>query len=73
MINIISIIVSILLVLLSIGVLFCIYMLFRNDAVYNFRMSVLRVRGLEEYDRLPEYDEMMRKFWVWPLEKFFKK
>lgn len=49
----------------------CMFALVRNEWVYRQRIFVLRSEnGLEEFKRLPSYDEMMGRFWVWDVEKF---
>jgi len=52
----------------------CAYTLFRNACVFSYRMKVLeqcRQDGsLDAYSKLPSYDAMMLRFWVWPLSKF---
>jgi len=45
------------------------YLQVRNVMVYRFRSRVLE-ESMRDYDQLPEYDTMMWRFWVWPLEKF---
>ena len=60
------------------GALFSLLMLFRNNWVYNKRTEILnRQTNLSdlnnEYDRLPSYDQMMWRFWIWDIEKFIKK
>ena len=54
----------------AVGLVFCAYMLFRNQAVFNYRMKVLHEAGIDGYDKLSSYDVMFNKFWVWPLSKF---
>lgn len=62
------------------GILFCIYMLGRNQSVYDYRSSLLdEIKPGEKYFHLKidwfnsvQYEEMNRKFWVWPLSKFYK-
>lgn len=52
------------------------FMLYRNSWVYRARQSVLHDPDLPlevcmyEYDRLPPYETMLKKFWVWDLDKF---
>lgn len=52
----------------------CAFMLRRNEWVCDVRIQELRKmpveRGLHEHDRLPSYDEMLFKFWIWDVEKF---
>ena len=51
---------------LVIAFLFCLYMLGRNDRVYEERVSLI---GDPAYYNLPSYDEMMRKWWK-PVRRF---
>lgn len=54
------------------------YLLFRNWRVYKYRTGILgevfeyegMTERLEKYQALPEYDEMMWKFWIWPMSRF---
>jgi len=52
-----------------IGVVFCVYMLIRNEAVYDFKTKTL-YENYEEYDNYASYAEMMDIFWEWDFEKF---
>ena len=66
------------------GLLFCTYMLWRNIHVSNFRNQLIKFVYEDEdgepsdtwierrvwYNNLPDYDTMMNRFWIWPLEKF---
>ncbi len=54
------------------GMSFCAYMLFRNGRVYRYRVWLLE-NNRASYARLPEYDLMLNKFWVWPLSRFLPK
>lgn len=60
----------------SMGVLCGLFMLARNSWVYRARMSVLHDPSmtlgqcLAKYERLPSYDAMMRRFWVWEVNDF---
>lgn len=56
--------------LLPFILLFGLYMLVRNEAVYSYRVNFLQSQGVNEYLKLPDYDTMMLKFWVWPLSSF---
>ena len=52
-----------------------VYMLFRNEWVFEQRGKLIyyNIDGhliILEYE---DYDTMMRKFWVWDIEKFKKK
>lgn len=49
------------------GLAFCVMMLLRNEWVFRKRCSL---RGTPDYDRLPSYNEMVRRWWVWDIKKF---
>lgn len=54
---------------------FCVYMLLRNEKVHAFRLRMIySAKTLEDLKKLEDvsYMEMMRKFWVWPLDRFYK-
>lgn len=63
-----------------IGMIVClwfadIYYLVRNHMVYEFRINML----FDDYDKYIYYQNkgitysyMMRKWWVWPLSRFYK-
>ena len=53
------------------GLVACLYMAVRNQAVYNYRVKVLST-DMDKYERLPSYNTMMYKFWVWPMSRFDK-
>lgn len=56
----------------SIILLAVIFGLIRNWWVFDVRMRLLHVNyGL--YKKLPEYDAMMYRFWVWSVKKFLPK
>lgn len=44
--------------------------LIRNDAVFKYRCDLIE-KDYAGYSRLPTYDTMVRKFWVWPVSKFY--
>lgn len=48
-----------------------IYMLIRNDWVYRNRIRLL-YKDWDAYDRLPSYDSMWLRFWVWDINKFIQ-
>jgi hypothetical protein len=48
---------------------YCGMMLYRNHCVFQYRVKKI-YENMNEYDRLPSYDTMMRKFWVWDFDKF---
>lgn len=66
-------------VTMLVGIVFCIFMMFRNRWVYKARMRVLNDHGadleslgraLKEYHRLPDYNTMVWRWWVWDVEEF---
>lgn len=60
---------------------FFVYIMIRNQLVYIARGRFIDYFYTEDHDgyasgkrfheALPSYDEMMWKFWVWPLSKFY--
>lgn len=60
---------------------FFVYILIRNQLVYIARVRFINyfytedhdgyVSGKRFHEALPGYDEMLWKFWVWPLSKFY--
>lgn len=58
------------------GVAFAAAILIRNNWVYRARIGELNnphrtlTENLREHDRLPSYDAMMLRCWVWDVEKF---
>lgn len=64
-----------------IGLVFCFYMFVRNEAVHEARLRFIDyfyqqdpdgyASGKRFHEALPSYDEMLWKFWVWPLSKFY--
>lgn len=56
--------------LLLLGCLvWCLFMLVRNEWVYRSR---IKLTGTDDYHRLPSYDDMMKRWWVWSIKKFLK-
>lgn len=57
------------------------YMFIRNSAVADARIGFIKyfyeedpdgyAAGKRFHEALPSYDEMLCKFWVWPLSKFY--
>lgn len=57
------------------------YMFIRNSAVADARIGFIKyfyeedldghAAGKRFHESLPSYDEMLWKFWVWPLSKFY--
>lgn len=69
-------------IMIAVGLMisaFFIFMLHRNEWVYEERMRILYHSGtdsmecLVNYGKLVEYNEMLWKFWVWDVKKFEKK
>jgi len=61
-------------VLTSISVIFIFITVFiwiRNNWVYKNRIKLID-DDWEAYKKLPSYDQMMFKFWVWDINKFIK-
>ena len=58
--------------------LFCVFMLYRNESVYKERMKIINrismdadwVSKLKEFQKI-SYDQMIYKFWI-PVKKFYK-
>jgi len=48
--------------------IFGVIMMIRNKWVLNQRLSI----DYTLYDKLPSYNEMMFKFWIWDINKFIK-
>lgn len=49
------------------------FMLVRSQWVYSNRMRLLRESGgLNLYNQLPPYKEMVWRFWIWDVRKFLK-
>lgn len=59
----ICILICILVVFLLVALMFCNYMIDRNDLVYNFRMTVF-TENPDIYEKLSSYDTMMSYFWI---------
>jgi hypothetical protein len=49
------------------GCLFICLMLFRNSWVFERRSELL---GTSDYEKLPSYNYMYYRFWIWDVEKF---
>lgn len=54
-----------------IAILFSLYMLYRNDKVYEYHMNLLH-NNPNQYENLADYREMMAKWWEWDFTKFIK-
>lgn len=49
----------------------CIFMLYRNEWVCRERIRAID-KGTGTYEQLPTYEVMMRKFWIWDINKFLQ-
>lgn len=58
-------------VIATLAMAFCVYMMSRNECVYRFRIGLFHT-NFNNYLKLPPYDHMVNRFWVWPLERFLK-
>lgn len=47
----------------------CGFMMHRSNWVFSQRAKILN-RNLKEYETLVDFNTMMRKFWIWDIEKF---
>lgn len=60
-----------------IGFIVPLFMLFRVHWVFNKRMEILRNTDVSTsdrnslYERLPSFNEMMLRWWIWDVNKFF--
>jgi hypothetical protein len=51
--------------------LFSLYLMLRNSWVYRRRIELNRFEnGVHVIDSYVDYDTMLRKFWIWDVEKF---
>ena len=53
-------------ILCLIGIVFCGYMLVRNNWVHNHRIEIHNSNQVE-YETLWSYDKMMHNFWIWDV------
>lgn len=51
--------------------LFCVFMIVRNIWVCEERVNLIDSDFIS-YKRLPSYDVMLGKFWIWDVKKFLK-
>lgn len=65
------IILDVIMGLLILAIIFCVYMLYRNNCVYEYRTKLLW-SDYEAYETLPDYGVMVGRWWVWPMSKFLK-
>ena len=60
------------LILVSVISLFIVFFIWiRNIWVYKNRIKLIG-DNWEAYKKLPSYDQMVFKFWVWDINKFIK-
>ena len=69
--GVLKVITLIIVVVLIIAQLFCLFMLCRSEWVYSQRTKLL-YSDYDKYKKLPDYDIMVNKFWVWNVNKFIK-
>ena len=48
-----------------------IVLLIRVQKVYEYRVHLIW-NDFDTYRKLPSYDEMVLKFWIWDFDKFIK-
>lgn len=71
-------VVQIILYLCAAGIGGTIFLLFRLNWTFEARMRILDEPGkttseqLAQYERLPDYNTMMWRVWVWDVRKFLK-
>lgn len=63
------VIAKIILVISSAGLFASLFALVRVRWVFNMRINMID-EDYEAYKRLPTFDAMMRRFWVWDIEAF---
>jgi len=68
----------------SLGAMACLFLLWRNEKVYDFRMDLIEeakrcvrsggeeLAAVQWFESLPTYSQMVCRVWVWPLSKFVK-
>lgn len=54
------------------GMAWCSFMIYRVNRVYEWRMQILD-ESYADYKRLPSYEAMVRRFWIWDAHKFLPK
>ena len=60
------------LILVSVILFFiAVFIWIRNKWVYKNRIKLIN-DDWESFKKLPSYDQMMFKFWVWDINKFIK-
>jgi len=64
--------ITLLTILLIIWTIFGLYMLYRNNWVYEKRTGLV-FTNWEKYKQLQSYTYMLFHFWIWDVNKLFKK
>lgn len=67
--------------LLVMALVFCFYMLIRNNMVHKARQDFMEFfyhcdpngyeAGKKFHEHVPSYDKMLLKFWIFPLSSFY--
>lgn len=52
-------------------IIFNLFLLYRVERVYNYRTDLIW-DDFETYNRLPSYEAMVWKFWIWDFDKFIE-
>ena len=60
---------EIILLLSTIGLIFCFFMMYRNNLVYNKRVYLLN-KDYYKFKKLCSYDKMMIRFWDFNVDNF---
>lgn len=45
------------------------FMLYRNEWLLDEKLRLIK-RDFEKTKQLPDYNYMLKKFWIWDIEKF---
>ena len=67
---------TVFLIVLFIGFIIPLFMLFRVHWVFDKRMEILRntemctIERIALYERLPSFNAMVRRWWIWDVNKF---
>ena len=56
----------------SLGLAWCLLMLYRVTRVFAWRSQILN-ESPADYYRLPPYEVMVRRFWIWEARNFLPK
>ncbi|MCX9039707.1 hypothetical protein NLN82_27325, partial [Citrobacter portucalensis] len=63
---------SVFLIVFWVSLLWCMLMLYRNRLVFRWRLRLLE-EDFGAYQRLPPYEVMVRRFWIWSIDGFKSK